>query len=139
MFEPKARILLAGDHVVGIGSAVLDPECGDMREYLDSTRSVFPYMLSCLLTTSRLLINLQPRVLYPAHGPPCFDAVALLQTYIEHRERREAEILASYARGNKTAEAITHDVYTDVAPAMHAFALRNVELHLRKLRQESRL
>lgn len=50
VFEPSTRTLLAGDHVVGVGSAVLDPECGDMAQYLQSTRHVIlvlHFFLSC--------------------------------------------------------------------------------------------
>ena len=28
------RTLIAGDHVVGVGSAVLDSHCGDMKQYV---------------------------------------------------------------------------------------------------------
>ena len=65
--------------------------------------------------------------------------VPLLAMYIKHREQRESAILASYQRGNKLPEEIVLDVYADVPAAMHVFAVRNVELHLRKLRQEARL
>src|SRR5690349_8473497 len=87
-----------------------------------------------LTPISRLLLDLKPRVIYPAHGPPCLDGVPLLAMYIKHREQRESAILASYQRGNKLPEEIVLDVYADVPAAMHVFAVRNVELHLRKLR-----
>ncbi len=106
-----------------------------------------------------LLIGLGARVALPAHGPPNFRATALLETYLKHRQAREDAILAALmqirthkhtstassaaAAGDEDnsmmyAEAIVKEVYKDVPASAHKLALRNVELHLRKLKMESK-
>lgn len=105
LWEKTGRVLLAGDHIVGVGSAVLDAECvlpvrcficmrcltraltstssgGDMRTYLETTRR---------------FLDLQPALAVPAHGPLSYDPVPLLQSYIAHRQAREDQILTAIA------------------------------------------
>jgi glyoxylase-like metal-dependent hydrolase (beta-lactamase superfamily II) len=65
--------LIAGDHVVGFGSAVLDPVCGDMSDYISSCNK---------------LIQLNANIIFPAHGPPNYDPNGLLRNYIAHRTKR---------------------------------------------------
>jgi glyoxylase-like metal-dependent hydrolase (beta-lactamase superfamily II) len=72
LWLPQSRCLLAGDHIVGFGSAVLDPDGGgNMKQYLDSTRQ---------------LADLDPILAIPAHGHPVLTgAQKLLERYIAHR------------------------------------------------------
>ena len=49
--------------------------------------SLVPYMKSL-----RRLLALSPSLLYPGHGPVVEDAVAVIQQYIVHRDRREAQV-----------------------------------------------
>ena len=55
LFDEERKVLIAGDHVVGFGSAVLDPVTGSMTRYFESTRK---------------MIDLDPKLVLPAHGPP---------------------------------------------------------------------
>lgn len=53
------------------------------------------------MTSLRTLLALQPRVLYPAHGPhiPSQEgSISHIQTYIAHRQKREDEIVATLKR-----------------------------------------
>jgi hypothetical protein len=109
---------------IRFGSVSLDPTCGDMSDYFDTTHK---------------LLALQPSIIVPAHGPPSYRPIAMLQQYLTHRQAREDKILDSYQRGNHSAEQIVQDVYTDVAPAMWPFAKRNVEMHLRKLAKDGKI
>ncbi|OWZ77056.1 hypothetical protein C365_04314 [Cryptococcus neoformans Bt85] len=57
--------------------------------------------LSTYMTSLRTLLALQPRVLYPAHGPhiPSQEgSISHIQTYIAHRQKREDEIVATLKR-----------------------------------------
>jgi glyoxylase-like metal-dependent hydrolase (beta-lactamase superfamily II) len=73
LFESKTSALVAGDHCVGYGSSVLDYETGDMKQYFETTKK---------------LINMNPKIAYPAHGPPIYSPVELFQQYIKHRQAR---------------------------------------------------
>eukprot|EP01116_Phalansterium_solitarium_P001813 TRINITY_DN11627_c0_g1_i1.p1 TRINITY_DN11627_c0_g1~~TRINITY_DN11627_c0_g1_i1.p1 ORF type:complete len:447 (-),score=108.22 TRINITY_DN11627_c0_g1_i1:212-1510(-) len=124
LFDDRTRALLAGDHVVGYGSATLDFDCGDMSDYFDSTR---------------YLIALNPRVALPAHGPPSYDPIALLNQYIAHRTDREQRILKCYEAGNHTLDSIVQVVYSDVPQQLWPYAKSNILLHLRKLEKDGRI
>jgi len=39
LFHAPTRTLVAGDHIVGMGSAVLDSHCGNMKQYFESTKN----------------------------------------------------------------------------------------------------
>ncbi|MCE7734764.1 MAG: MBL fold metallo-hydrolase [Candidatus Heimdallarchaeota archaeon] len=118
LFDALTKTIIAGDHVVGWGSAVLSPSNGDMISYLD---------------TCQLLINLDPKLIIPAHGPPNFNPVKLLKNYISHRLEREAAILNAIEAGNETLDEIVKVVYQDVPQSMWEFAKSNILLHIRKL------
>jgi glyoxylase-like metal-dependent hydrolase (beta-lactamase superfamily II) len=124
LFERKRRLIVAGDHVVGFGSAVLDLETGDMAQYF---------------ATTRFLISLQPWLIIPEHGDPNYQPIKLLQDYIVHRQAREDAILKVVKAGAKTADDIVCAVYKDVAPALREKAKSNVVLHLRKLYAEQKI
>lgn len=126
LWERNGRVLIAGDHIVGVGSAVLDAKNGgDMLQYFDTTRK---------------LIDLQPVLAIPAHGPPHYDPCALLRSYIAHRQAREDQILAAITQGGaQTEEDVLRLVYKDVAQALWPHALSNIALHVKKLADEQRL
>jgi endoribonuclease LACTB2 len=119
--EPTG-FLVAGDMVAGIGTIIVDPDEGDMQEYLAS------------LARMR---SLAPRALLPAHGPTLADPPAKLDEYTAHRLKREALVLAALrARAAATARELVPDVYQDVAPAIYPLAERSLLAHLVKLERE---
>jgi len=124
LFHSKTRTLVAGDHLVGFGSAVLDFTCGDMSDYFETTRK---------------FIALNPRLALPAHGPPNYTPVKLLHQYLQHRQERENSILAAVQQGYTTPESIVPIVYKDVDQDLWEWAKSNIALHLRKLTQEGRI
>ncbi|MHA2501881.1 MAG: MBL fold metallo-hydrolase [Candidatus Kariarchaeaceae archaeon] len=123
LFDEERKVLIAGDHVVGFGSAVLDPVTGSMTRYFESTRK---------------MIDLDPKLVLPAHGPPNFAGRRLLEKYLEHRTDRENRILASINGGAKDFDQIIQDVYQDVPAKMWEVAKRNIKLHVEKLVEEGR-
>jgi glyoxylase-like metal-dependent hydrolase (beta-lactamase superfamily II) len=122
LWIPTSRTLIAGDHVVGWGSAVLDPDSGgDMSAYLESTKR---------------LLQLNPKLVIPAHGGICRTPIQLLQQYIEHRLQREKEVLTAWQNGHKTINAIVAVVYKQLEPKLIPFAKMNAYLHLVKLQKD---
>eukprot|EP01122_Echinamoeba_exundans_P014495 TRINITY_DN6580_c0_g1_i1.p1 TRINITY_DN6580_c0_g1~~TRINITY_DN6580_c0_g1_i1.p1 ORF type:complete len:469 (+),score=40.47 TRINITY_DN6580_c0_g1_i1:75-1481(+) len=120
LWLPKSRCLLAGDHIVGFGSAVLDPDGGgNMKQYLESTTQ---------------LAHLNPLVAIPAHGHPVLTgAQKLLEQYIAHRLIREQAILTAWKAGNRTLDSLVSVVYKDTPEPLKSAAKRNGLLHLEKL------
>jgi endoribonuclease LACTB2 len=124
IFEEKNGSLITGDLMAGLGTVVIDPPEGHMATYLESLRRMHALNVSAL---------------FPAHGPVMGNAKTRIQEYLDHRLQRETNILGAWEQGRRELREIVKDVYTDVAPAMHALAERSVLAHLDKLREEGRI
>ncbi|HEX8707862.1 MAG TPA: MBL fold metallo-hydrolase [Pyrinomonadaceae bacterium] len=118
-YEERTGALVTGDNIVGLGSVLIDPPEGNMRDYLQS------------LERLRALPHLT--VLFGAHGPAIGSPRAKIDEYIRHRLEREENILAAVRAGRETPREIVASVYTDVHPKAHAMAERAVLAHLEKL------
>jgi len=124
LFHNPTRTLVPGDHIVGVGSAVLDPHHGSMKQYFETTKN---------------MIAMNPRVALPAHGPPNYFPVQLLNTYLRHRQDREDKIFQAYQSGHTTIEGILQVVYGDTPKALWPAASSNISLHLAKLRDDGKI
>jgi len=125
-FHDDARgVLMTGDNIVGVGSVLIDPPQGNMRDYLQS------------LERMRSLPGLS--ILLGGHGPAVATPYQKVDEYISHRLEREQNILAAVRAGATTPKEIVERVYTDVSPKAHAMAERAVLAHLEKLHAEGEL
>lgn len=117
--EEKTGSLITGDNIVGLGSVLIDPPEGNMRDYLGS--------LQRLRSLDGLI------VLFGGHGPAMANPYARIDEYIQHRLDRERQILEAVRGGAVSPSEIVAVVYTDVSPKAHAMAERAVLAHLEKL------
>ncbi|MFL6209555.1 MAG: MBL fold metallo-hydrolase [Pyrinomonadaceae bacterium] len=122
-YEARTGALLCGDNILGLGSVLIDPPEGNMRDYL-ATLARYKTLLSDI------------KVLFGGHGPPVGNAAAKIDEYIAHRLAREANILRAVQAGAGTPAEIVAQVYTDVAPKLHDWAARAVLAHLQKLMED---
>ena len=122
-FEKRLRSIIAGDLVSTLGTVVIAPPDGNMRDYVASLRQVRA---------------LEPRLLFPAHGPPV-AALARLETYLEHRRAREEAILSAIKDAPRTPQEIVPVVYAEVSETSWPLAELNVRAHLEKLVEEGRV
>jgi glyoxylase-like metal-dependent hydrolase (beta-lactamase superfamily II) len=116
-------VILAGDMVAGVGSILVDPDEGSMRDYLASLER---------------LRHLSPTILYPAHGFPLTPGTDALTRYLHHRLARSMAVLERLRAGDRTPEAIVPRVYADTPPAMFGLAARSVMAMLIHHEQEGR-
>jgi glyoxylase-like metal-dependent hydrolase (beta-lactamase superfamily II) len=116
--------LFAGDLVAGTGTVVIAPPEGDLVDYLASLRR---------------LLDLDLKLILPAHGPAIIQPHALLQEYIAHRNQRELQVLAGLADGPATLDALVERIYSDVDPKLHGMAALSLTAHLYKLENEGRV
>lgn len=122
---PAGNATAVGDMVAGLGTILIDPDEGDMAEYLAS-----------LL----LLEEAGVGALLPAHGPVIGDGVAKLREYRAHRLRREQKIAeALERRGSSTAEELVPLAYADTPAPFWPLAVRSTLAHLEKLAREGRV
>ena len=118
-YEERTGTLISGDNIVGLGSVLIDPPEGNIRDYLHSLKRM------------RALPNLS--VIFGGHGPAIANPYAKIDEYISHRLEREQRILQAVLEGATTPGEIVARVYTDVSPKAHAMAERAVLAHLEKL------
>ena len=121
-YEESYGALLTGDNIVGLGSVLIDPPEGNMRDYLRT------------LERYRALPRLN--VLFGAHGPAVGTPRAKIDEYVSHRLERERQILGAVRAGAESVGEIVARAYTDVSPKLHAMAARSVLAHLEKLEED---
>jgi glyoxylase-like metal-dependent hydrolase (beta-lactamase superfamily II) len=119
----EERALFSGDHVLGVGTAVIPPEDGSLLDYMNSLER---------------LLEKSPGRIYPAHGPRIEDGCAKLREYLDHRRDREQQILNAMASGASRVGEIVKVVYAAYPEILHAAAGQSVTSHLLKLEQEGR-
>ncbi|HMF55968.1 MAG TPA: MBL fold metallo-hydrolase, partial [Pyrinomonadaceae bacterium] len=121
--EERTGILITGDNIVGLGSVLIDPPEGNMRDYLNTLKRM------------RSLSGLT--VLFGGHGPAIGSPYTKIDEYISHRLEREGKILNAVREGAETLREMVERVYTDVSPKAHAMAERAVLAHLEKLEEDN--
>jgi glyoxylase-like metal-dependent hydrolase (beta-lactamase superfamily II) len=121
---PERDALFTGDAVLGRGTSFIDPPDGDLAQYLRSLVR---------------MQELEPRTLYPGHGPIVFHAADKLREYVEHRALREEQILGCLERHPATIMGIVRTVYAEYPRDVFPLAARSVLAHLLKLQGEGRV
>jgi endoribonuclease LACTB2 len=119
----EERAVFTGDVVLGAGTTVIPEHGGDLLDYMASLRR---------------LLDLEPAVIYPAHGPMIRNAGGKIREYIAHRELREQQIVEQLEKGVSTVPEMVKHIYADVPEFLHAAAGTSVRSHLRKLEREGR-
>lgn len=120
---PKSmKWFIAGDLFQGVGTVVVGGDEGDMAKYFQSLEKV---------------IKLSPKVIYPSHGI-ALGGTYLLEKTLEHRKMREDQVRALFKEG-KSIQEMLKQIYFDVEPQLHPYALANIESHLKKLKNEGKI
>jgi len=118
-WHEAARGLYTGDLVIAGGSVVIEASRGgNLTQYLASLQRV---------------LDLEPRQLFPAHGPRVDDPRTVVRYHIEHRRKRERQVVAAIEAGHRTVEAIAESIYHGLEPRLMPAARENVRAHLAKL------
>jgi glyoxylase-like metal-dependent hydrolase (beta-lactamase superfamily II) len=104
--------------VAGTGTILIEPSEGNMRQYLDSLRS--------LREVARLLL--------PSHGPALAEAAEVIDRYVGHRLGREAKVReALRAFGPASLDTLLPCAYGDAPLAVWPLARLSLEAHVAKL------
>lgn len=120
----EERLLFAGDHVMQLSTVVINPPDGDMAVYLRSLR---------------LLQEEDLEWIAPGHGFLMPEPRQAMESIVQHRLRREAKVAAALQALQPAAlSVLLARVYDDVRPALHPVAMRSLQAHLLKLRDEGR-
>ena len=117
----EERAIFTGDVVLGAGTTVIPEHGGDLFDYMKSLER---------------LLEWEPEVLYPAHGPVIRNADEKIRQYIAHRNLREEQILDVLGQGVSTVPEMVKRIYADVPEFLWPAAGTSVRSHLRKLLRE---
>ncbi|MGH8505250.1 MAG: MBL fold metallo-hydrolase [Stenotrophobium sp.] len=120
---PESRSwCIVSDLIQGIGTVVVGGPEGNMRKYFDSLQRV---------------IDWDPAVIIPSHGMALGTTYRISET-LKHRLAREAQILQLHDEGI-APDAMLPIIYAGLDPRLVPLALMNINSHLQKLREESRI
>ena len=120
-FARDDGVVLTADHIMSWSTSVVSPPGGHMGQYFASLR--------------RMLAR-DDRLHLPGHGPPLAEPRGYVQHLLDHRQQREAAILAALATGPQTAAGLVDALYVGLAERLKPAASRSVTAHLEKLRDE---
>src|SRR5271155_2582913 len=81
----EADLIFSGDHVMAWSTSIVAPPDGAMSDYMASLEK---------------LARRREPVYLPGHGGPVRDAPRFVQSYIRHRQGREASILRRLGKGH---------------------------------------
>lgn len=123
-YDEEQGFLLSSDNVISLGSVVIAPPEGNLRDYLNS------------LERLKNLPNL--RFLCGSHGTAVESAKAKIEEFIRHRLMREKQIVEAIESGAKTNGEIVEAVYAGLDEKLLKLAEKSVEAHLEKLKTEAR-
>ena len=117
LLERRRGSLFAGDLVSGVSTILVDSAPGSLDEYLASLERIR---------------DAGAKTLFPAHGPPMIDPAADVQRVLEHRARREAQILDAVGSATSIVD-IVREAYADTPRADPALAASQATSHLARL------
>lgn len=111
----EENALFCGDHVMAWSTTVISPPDGEMGAYIASLNKVLAREFSTL---------------WPTHGPPVVEPQPFLRAYIDHRLKRESQILEQLSLGTSRIRDMVPVLYADVDKKLHPAACHSVLAHL---------
>ncbi|HMC15994.1 MAG TPA: MBL fold metallo-hydrolase [Albitalea sp.] len=121
----EEKMLFTGDHVMQSSTVVINPPDGDMAAYIASLQALSRELGDAL------------EWLAPGHGFLMEKPKRAFDWIVQHRLRREAKVLAALRElGAAEPEVLLKRVYDDVPERLHGVAMRSLNAHLIKLRDE---
>ena len=107
--------LFTGDHIMEWSTSVISPPEGDVSQFINSCEKIY---------------NLHCEKFYPGHGIPVENPSERIVELIEHRKKREIEILNFLENREATISQITRNIYLNIDQNLLNVASRNVKAHL---------
>ena len=107
--------LFTGDHIMEWSTSVISPPEGDVSQFINSCEKID---------------NLHCEKFYPGHGIPVENPSERIAELIQHRKKREIEILNFLKNRDATISQITKNIYFNIDQNLLSVASRNVKAHL---------
>lgn len=124
--RPGLAPWIVGDMVAGVGTIIVDPDEGDMGEYIRQLERMRAF---------------EPGPLLPSHGGPIAASTRKLDRYVEHRLLRESKVLDALRRfgGPARAADLLPVAYEDTPTQVWPLAERSCLAHLVKLANDGQI
>jgi glyoxylase-like metal-dependent hydrolase (beta-lactamase superfamily II)/8-oxo-dGTP pyrophosphatase MutT (NUDIX family) len=123
-YEPRYRLLFAGDMVSTQSSVIVAPPEGHLVTYLESLRR---------------LRSLPARLLLPSHGTPTSRSHATMDEALAHRAKREEMLLAALQEAPRKIGELALELYRGVPDVLLQLAELQILAGLQKLEHEGRV
>jgi glyoxylase-like metal-dependent hydrolase (beta-lactamase superfamily II) len=111
----EQNLVFSGDHVMGWSTSIVAPPDGAMSDYMASLGK---------------LAGRNESVYLPGHGDVIRDAPRFVQSYIRHRQGREASILHRLGKGAADIPTLVRAIYIGLDPRLTRAAGLSVLAHL---------
>jgi glyoxylase-like metal-dependent hydrolase (beta-lactamase superfamily II) len=111
----ERNLIFSGDHVMGWSTSIVAPPDGAMSDYMASLGK---------------LAGRDEGVYLPGHGDVIRDAPRFVQSYIRHRQGREASILHRLGKGAADVPTLVRAIYIGLDPRLARAAGMSVLAHL---------
>jgi glyoxylase-like metal-dependent hydrolase (beta-lactamase superfamily II) len=114
----EQKLVFSGDHVMGWSTSIVAPPDGAMSDYMASLDK---------------LARRDEGVYLPGHGDAIHDAPRFVQSYIRHRQGREASILHRLGKGAADIPTLVRAIYIGLDARLVRAAGLSVLAHLEDL------
>jgi glyoxylase-like metal-dependent hydrolase (beta-lactamase superfamily II) len=111
-------LVFSGDHVMGWSTSIVAPPDGAMSDYMASLDK---------------LARRRESLYLPGHGDAIREAPRFVESYIRHRQGREASILHRLAKGAADIPTLVRAIYIGLDPRLGRAAGLSVLAHLEDL------
>jgi glyoxylase-like metal-dependent hydrolase (beta-lactamase superfamily II) len=111
----EQNLVFSGDHVMGWSTSIVAPPDGAMSDYMASLGK---------------LARRSESVYLPGHGDLIQDAPRFVESYIRHRQGREASILHRLGKGAADIPTLVRAIYIGLDPRLGRAAGLSVLAHL---------
>ena len=140
-------VLFTGDTVLGRGSVAISPDHGDVGLYVESLGQLMENPLHRKAGGDGGMDELAAKALArpaiqriaPGHGPMVDDPQSKLKWLIDHRLRREEQILSLLRNGASKMDELFKEMYPNLRAELHGSARGQITAHLMKLEREGRV
>jgi glyoxylase-like metal-dependent hydrolase (beta-lactamase superfamily II) len=107
----EENAIFTGDHVMGWSTSIISPPDGDMTAYINSLE---------------LLLERDEDVYWPTHGTCIKDTHNYVQSFIDHRLAREAQIVEALKAGQTKIPDMVPSMYQGTDPSLYGAAGQSV-------------
>lgn len=126
-FDTESKVLVVGDMVASEGTILIEPQLGNLGDYLDSLQK---------------LLALQPSVVIPSHGAPIKNGAQKIDYTLAHRKLRLQQLeqlLPKQAALAQSVEQLVADIYGPrISPLVRKLAALSLTSSLKLLASRGR-